>query len=98
MKLSIIYHSESGNTKKVAEIITAGAKLGDKVEVQLMSIDEIDDAFVEDSAAIIIGCPTHRGTCSWQMKKWLGTTKIKVAGKLGSVFATKLPWRGGRHS
>src|SRR5450759_65327 len=95
MKLSIIYHSESGNTKKVAEIIAEGAKLGGKVEVHLMSIDEIDDTFVEDSAAIIIGCPTHRGTYSWQMKKWLGTTKIKVAGKLGSVFATESYLGGG---
>jgi NAD(P)H dehydrogenase (quinone) len=89
MKISIIYHSETGNTKKIAEIISEGAKLDGKVEVKLMSIDEIDETFVERSDAIILGCPTHRGTFSWQMKKWLGTTKLKVAGKLGSVFATE---------
>jgi NAD(P)H dehydrogenase (quinone) len=89
MKISIIYHSETGNTKKIAEIISEGAKIDGKVEVKLMSIDEIDETFVERSDAIILGCPTHRGTFSWQMKKWLGTTKLKVAGKLGSVFATE---------
>jgi NAD(P)H dehydrogenase (quinone) len=48
---------------------------------------DVDAAFVEGSHAVIVGCPTHRGTFSWQMKKWLGTTKLKVAGKLGGVFA-----------
>jgi NAD(P)H dehydrogenase (quinone) len=88
MKISIIYHSESGNTKKVADIIAEGAKLDGKVDVKAMSIDEIDETFVQLSDAVIIGSPTHRGTYSWQMRKWLGTTKLKVAGKLGSVFAT----------
>ena len=89
MKISIIYHSETGNTKKIAEIISEGVKRDGKVEVKLMSIDEIDETFVERSDAIILGCLIYRGTFSWQMKKWLGTTKLKVAGKLGSVFATE---------
>ena len=95
MKISVIYHSETGNTKKVAELISEGAKLNGKVEVKLMSIDEIDEPFVEASDAIVLGCPTHRGTFSWQMKKWVGTTKLKVAGKLGSVFATEAYIGGG---
>jgi NAD(P)H dehydrogenase (quinone) len=89
MKLSIIYHSETGNTQKLAEAVSEGAKRMDGVDVKLMSIDEVDPAFVEDSAAVIIGCPTHRGSFSWQMKKWLGTTRLKMAGKLGSVFASE---------
>jgi NAD(P)H dehydrogenase (quinone) len=89
IRISIIYHSETGNTKKMAEVISEGAKLSGKAEVKLMSIDDVDAAFVESSHAIIIGSPTHRGTFSWQMKKWLGTTKLKVAGKLGSVFVTE---------
>jgi len=71
MKISVIYHSETGNTRKLAEIISEGAALDGKVDVKLMSIDEIDDAFVESSAAVIVGCPTHRGMASWQMTKWL---------------------------
>jgi len=89
MRISVIYHSETGNTKKLAEIISEGAKLDGKVDVKLMSIDEIDDAFVEGSAAVIVGCPTHRGMFSWQMNKWLGRTKLKLAGKIGSVFVTE---------
>jgi NAD(P)H dehydrogenase (quinone) len=88
MKISVIYHSETGNTKRIAEMIAEGAKLGGEIEVKSMSIDEIDDSFVESSKAIILGCPTHRGAFSWQMKKWIGTTKLKLAGKIGSVFVT----------
>jgi len=89
MRISVIYHSETGNTKRIAEMIAEGAKLGGEVEVKSMSIEEIDDSFVESSKAIILGCPTHRGAFSWQMKKWIGTTKLKLAGKLGSVFVTE---------
>ena len=89
MKISIVYHSESGNTKKLADIISEGATLGGKVDVKVMSIDEIDPSFVEGSDAVIVGCPIHRGSFSWQMKKWIGTTKLKLAGKIGSVFVTE---------
>ena len=95
MKISVIYHSQSGNTKRIAEIIAEGAKLGGEVEVKSMSIDEVDEPFAESSNAIIVGCPTHRGAFSWQMKKWIGTTKLKFAGKIGSVFATEAYIGGG---
>ena len=88
MKIAIIYHSESGNTKKVAEIIAEGAKVRDDIEVMSMSITDVDEAFVAEAKAVILGCPTYGGTYSWQMKQWLDTGRIKLADKLGSVFAT----------
>ena len=89
MRISIIYHSDTGNTKRIAEIIAEGARLGGVVEVRSMSVEEVDDSFVESSNAVILGCPTHRGSLSWQMKKWIETTKLKLAGKIGSVFVTE---------
>jgi NAD(P)H dehydrogenase (quinone) len=89
VKIAVVYHSETGNTKKVAELISEGLSLGGKVEVKAMSVDEVDEAFVQASDAILVGCPTHRGSFSWQMKKWIGTTKLKLGGKLGAVFATE---------
>ena len=88
MNISVIYHSISGNTQRIAELIKEGAQLGGEVEVRSMNIDEVDEGFVQSSKAVIIGCPTHRGALSWQMKKWIETTKLKLAGKIGSVFAT----------
>ena len=89
MRISLIYHSETGNTKRIGEMIAEGARLGGEVEVKSMSIDETDDGFVESSRAIILGCPTHRGAFSWQMKKWIEMTRLKLAGKVGSVFVTE---------
>ncbi len=95
MKLAILYHSQSGNTKSVAEIIAEGARISADIEVQAMSIDEIDEAFVASSSAIIFGCPTYAGSLSWQMKKWFDLTAVKLEGKLGSVFVTENYLGGG---
>lgn len=89
MKVAVIYHSESGNTQKVAQVIAEGAKINDDVEVLTMSIDSVDKAFVEEAKVAFLGSPTYSGTFSWQMKKWLDTGGIKLAGKLGSAFATQ---------
>ncbi len=88
MKLAVIYHSESGNTKKIAELIADGATDAGEVETRLMSVAAVDGAFVAAADAVIFGCPTYYGTYSWQIKQWFDTTKIKLAGKLGSAFAT----------
>jgi len=88
MKISIIYHSQSGNTKKMAELIAAGVQINNNIEKKIMEIDNIDNDFISDSKAIIFGCPTYAGSVSWQMKKFLDTTEIDFEGKLGSVFAT----------
>jgi NAD(P)H dehydrogenase (quinone) len=95
VKIAVVYHSVTGNTKALAEEIAAGGRLDGSVEVRAMSIDAVDGEFLESSAAVIVGCPTHRGSVSWQMKKWIGTTKRKLAGKLGSVFATEAYIGGG---
>jgi NAD(P)H dehydrogenase (quinone) len=63
--------------------------------VTLLSIDAIDDSVVEQSRAVIVGFPVYAGSCSWQIKRWLDTTRLKLAGKLGSVFATENHVGGG---
>lgn len=95
MKISIIYHSETGNTKRVAEIIAQGAELSEKIEVKCMSIEDMDNDFLDQSKAVFFGCPVYCGNFSWQMKKWLDITKNKLAGKLGAVFATENHLGGG---
>ena len=95
MKIAIVYHSESGNTEKVAHIIAEGARIHDALEVQTMSLDHLDEAFISDAHAVIFGCPTYCGSFSWQMKKWFDTTDLNLAGKLGSVFATENYLGGG---
>lgn len=95
MKISIVYHSQSGNTKKLAETISKGAQISEDINVKIMSVDNIDEKFINDSKAVIFGSPTYSGSLSWQMKKWFDTTGIQLEGKIGGVFATENYLGGG---
>lgn len=94
MKIAIIYHSVSGNTRAQAELVAEGARSVPGAEVRLMSIDEPDNAWIAESPAVIFGSPTYEGTCSWQMKRFLDETKVKFGGKLAGFFASQ-NWPGG---
>ena len=89
MKASIVYHSESGNTEKLAAIIAEGISGESNIEVRRMGIDSLDEEFITDSKLVILGCPTYAGSVSWQMKRFTDTVKLKLAGKLGGVFVTE---------
>ena len=93
MQIAIIYHSETGNTAKMAELVRSGCE-AEGVEARCMSIDDADEQYVADSAAVILGSPTYEGTCSWQMKRYLDTGPKGLAGKLGGVFCSQ-NWPGG---
>lgn len=98
MKISVLYHSQSGNTKKVAQIIKETAESVSAVEakaIDIENINNIDNQFIDESMVIIFGCPTYCGTLSWQLKKYLDTNGNKLAGKLGSPFATENHIGGG---
>lgn len=89
MKLSIVYHSETGNTKKVAQVIADAAGQVEGIEAKAMSVDTIDKNFIDESSTVIFGCPTYCGTFSWQLKRFIDTSRVNVKGKLGGVFVTE---------
>ena len=71
MKISIVYHSETGNTERVAGYIAEGAKSVEKTEVRCINIKHEtneDIAYINSSAAVIFGVPTYVANMSWQMK------------------------------
>lgn len=100
MKISVLYISISGNTEKAAEFIKEGILdlgAGD-ISVKLMNLaneDSLDNDFINESAAVIIGTPTYSGSMTWQLKKWFDTGKASLAGKLGAAYATAKYVQGG---
>ena len=94
MKIAIIYHSQTGNTKQMAELVRQGCEQVQGVEARCMPIEEVDDDYVIASQAVILGSPTYEGACSWQMKKYLDTGPKGLTGKLGGVFVSQ-NWPGG---
>lgn len=97
MKLAIVYDSKTGNTAKMAEYIIEGITSVSGVEAKAFSIDVIDEAYIKDSSALIIGTPTYNGYLTARMKAWLESTpaKLNVAGKLGGAYATAAFIHGG---
>ena len=90
MKITIIYHSKSGNTQKVAEMIAEGIKKTGNIEVKLMKLEEIDYEFLKESKAVIFGTSTYYANISWQIKKWFDESwGCNLEGKIGAVFATE---------
>lgn len=94
MKISILYHSVTGNTKKQAELVELGVRQVEGVEVKLMLIDSPDNDWIRESVAVIFGCPTYEGSCSWQMKRYFDEMEVNFSGKLAGVFTTQ-NWPGG---
>ena len=94
IKIAIVYHSETGNTKRMAELIEEGCRKVSGVEARIMAIDELDEAYMAQAQAMLFGGPTYEGTISWQMKRVLDEVSVKLDGKLGGVFASQ-NWPGG---
>ncbi len=58
MKISIVYHSESGNTKKIAEIIKETVESINGIEAKAINIVNLDNRFIDDSQDVKLGSPT----------------------------------------
>ena len=93
MKLAILFHTETGNTRKAADMIAAGAVTVPDTEVRCISLTEMtpeDEDFLEASQAVIFGTPTYVGNMTWKMKEFFDTKmKFHFGGKLGAAFATE---------
>ena len=98
MKLSVIYDSKTGNTRRAAGWIAEGMRSAG-AEAAAFSIDEIDEAFVRESKGAVIGCPSYAAMMTPDMRSWLmGAGKLGFAGKLGGAFSTEQYTHGGGES
>ena len=97
MKASILYYSQTGNTKQAAEMIAEGMSAIDGVEAKTFSIDSVDEAFVKESGCVVLGTPVVLASMAAPVKAWLdgqGMT-LGLGGKLGGAFATANYVQGG---
>ena len=93
-KVIIVYATDYGNTKKMAEAVAEGAKSVNHTEVVVKTTEETKEEDLVNSDAIIFGSPVHMGSPDWRIKKLIDTVcsklwmKDKLNGKVCGVFAS----------
>jgi NAD(P)H dehydrogenase (quinone) len=99
-KILVLYHSNSGNTRQMAELVAAGAGQLEATEVRLKNITSADHTDLEWCDGIALGSSTNYGSVSWQMKQWWDEQPLenwgKRDGKIGCVFTSAGAWGGGQ--
>lgn len=93
-KVLIIYASDYGNTKKMAESVASGAQSIKDAQVKLKTTEEVKAEDFLSSDGVIFGSPVHMGSPDWRIKKLIDQVcsglwvKDKLIGKVGGVFAS----------
>lgn len=98
-KILVMYHSETGHTKMMAELVAEGAGTIPKTEVRLKTVAEASANDLVWCDGIAVGSPTHMGTIAWEMKRWWDVEARplwpKVEGKFGCAFTSSGGLAGG---
>ncbi len=99
-KVLVVYYSQGGNTKKMAESVAEGVKK-EGVEAVLKDVGRVTAEGLLKFEAIIIGSPTYYGTMSAEIKK-LFDESVKfhgrLEGKVGAAFASSANIGGGNET
>jgi len=96
VKVLVAYHSQSGNTERMAEAVVEGAKSLAGTTVVLKRVGQVtaDDLFSSD--AIVIGSPVYWSNMSGEVKTFFDNwqfkfgvfPEFKMKNKIGAAFAT----------
>lgn len=100
MKILVIYYSQTGNTKKMAQLVVEGAK-SEGVDVQLKDIGEVKAKELLKVDGIIIGSPTYYGSMAYQIKQLLDESVEfhgDLDGKVGAAFSSSANIGGGNET
>jgi len=90
-KVLIVYYSETGHTKKMAEAIARGSKKVKGVEVILKSVENASNKDLLEADAIVLGSPSYFRLPAWPIKKFIDESiEIygRLRGKIGGVFSS----------
>jgi NAD(P)H dehydrogenase (quinone) len=95
VRVLVAYHSETGNTEKLAQAISKGAAAVDGTEVTLRKTAEVKDEDILRADGILVGTPVQWSNLSAEAKRFLdrvGTVLAKNKtlgdGKTAGTFCT----------
>lgn len=79
--LLIVYHSQSGNTEKMAEAVAAGAREIEGVRVVLKQARETEEQDLLEADGVIFGSPEYFGYMAGSVKDLFDRTYEKLRGQ-----------------
>ena len=97
MKMAVIYHSVTGNTRNMGERIAAGMNSVEGVEAKSFPIEDVDVEFVKEARCVVFGSPIYAAHITGQMMNYLLSEagKLGLAGKLAGAYTTAQYVHGG---
>ena len=93
-KILVLYYSRTGNTEKMATAVAKGAKINDKIDVELSFHIDPEELSVFD--AILVGTPTYNHEMPIDFKKLFEDVAVigmSLKGKIGASFGS-YGWSG----
>ncbi|MDZ7758315.1 flavodoxin family protein [Rhodohalobacter sp.] len=87
----IVYHSETGNTERMARSVAEGARSVEGAEVLLLSVDEVTNDDMIESDAIIVGSPVYNANVTPEISKFIASWPFEgqpLKDKIGAAFVT----------
>jgi len=101
MQVLVVYHSQGGNTKKLAEEVAKGVQEVKDVKCVLKLVSEVTKDDFLSSCGIIAGSPVYFGTMAAELKevfdKFVGI-RSQMGDKIGAAFATSGDPSGGKET
>lgn len=96
VKVLVAYHSQSGNTERMAEAVVEGAKSLPGTTVVLKRVGQVTAEDLFSSDALIIGSPVYWSNMSGEVKTFFDNwqfkfgvfPEFKMKNKIGAAFAT----------
>ncbi len=87
----ITYHSETGNTKKMADYVERGARSVEGVRVVVKTVQETTEEDLLNATAIIVGSPVYNANVAPEVMDFMRDWPFEgspLKDKLGAVFVT----------
>ncbi|MDD4956626.1 MAG: flavodoxin domain-containing protein [Candidatus Omnitrophica bacterium] len=100
-KIIVLYFSGTGNTKRMAEYVSEGAKDVPGTDVDVRSVEDFRVEELEAFDGMIIGSPTYYGTMAYQIKKLLDDSVVlhgRLVGRAGAAFSSSANIGGGNET
>jgi NAD(P)H dehydrogenase (quinone) len=91
VQVLVAYHSETGNTERMAEAVAEGARNVDGAVVYLKSVVDVDMDLLLSSDAIIVGSPVYNANVTPQVSEFIASWPFDGAplrNKVGAAFVT----------